>query len=215
MGKEKMEKSQLIGLANELGDFLISSNFNGIVQDTGRGFRLKPIEIKALIGDFILRKFNLTDTPDACSEEVRSRMRFIECSECGKKERLLFIDWEHELDEQCCWHGHAWKLKDSRIFCEACNREYLPPPSHESIERAKMTNDFRKMVYEQDEYQCVYCGQYPINDIIVEHMNPLSKGGHTLLENCVTACRSCNVKKSNLTPEEAGMELKYGRFTGS
>jgi 5-methylcytosine-specific restriction endonuclease McrA len=36
---------------------------------------------------------------------------------------------------------------------------------------------------------------------------PRSRGGTTSWENLVTACRSCNLKKRNRTPEEAGMRL--------
>src|SRR3546814_5368592 len=36
---------------------------------------------------------------------------------------------------------------------------------------------------------------------------PASRGGASIWENCVTACRSCNQRKDDRTPEEANMRL--------
>jgi hypothetical protein len=41
---------------------------------------------------------------------------------------------------------------------------------------------------------------------------PQSRGGVTSFDNSLTACRSCNSKKSDRTPKEAGMVPAYGRF---
>ena len=42
-----------------------------------------------------------------------------------------------------------------------------------------------------------------------DHIVPFSKGGRDTWMNVVTACRSCNERKSDRTPEGAGMELVY------
>src|SRR3546814_2454131 len=36
---------------------------------------------------------------------------------------------------------------------------------------------------------------------------PASRGGASIWENCVTACRSCNQRKDDRTPEEENMRL--------
>ena len=36
---------------------------------------------------------------------------------------------------------------------------------------------------------------------------PVSRGGLCVWENCVTACKHCNQRKDDRTPEEAGMKL--------
>lgn len=42
----------------------------------------------------------------------------------------------------------------------------------------------------------------------IDHVVPISRGGKTHFENCVTACRHHNIKvKKNKTPEEAGLTL--------
>lgn len=56
----------------------------------------------------------------------------------------------------------------------------------------------------RDNYTCRYCDR-PGNE--VEHIVPKSRGGSLSWENCVVACRECNGRKDNRTPEEAGMRL--------
>lgn len=67
--------------------------------------------------------------------------------------------------------------------------------------------DVRTLVMIRDQFTCRYCGAMATAGarLILEHV---INGGPTTLENCVTACRACNVKKSNRTLEEAGMSLR-------
>ena len=44
--------------------------------------------------------------------------------------------------------------------------------------------------------------------LTLDHMLPRSRGGQTTWENVVTACRTCNMRKGDRTPEEAGMVLR-------
>lgn len=56
----------------------------------------------------------------------------------------------------------------------------------------------------RDKFICAYCPRYG-NE--VEHILPKSQGGKLEWMNCVVACRECNSKKRDRTPEEAGMPL--------
>ena len=42
-----------------------------------------------------------------------------------------------------------------------------------------------------------------------QHIVPISKGGATSWMNLVAACKACNNRKANRTPEAAGMKLHY------
>ncbi len=42
----------------------------------------------------------------------------------------------------------------------------------------------------------------------IDHVLPRSRGGTDDPENLVTACRPCNTRKANRTPEEAGMTVR-------
>lgn len=63
----------------------------------------------------------------------------------------------------------------------------------------------RKNVHIRDHYMCQYCGSH--ENLTLDHVHPVSRGGKSNWENVVTACYRCNSKKGNKTPEEAGMPL--------
>jgi hypothetical protein len=60
----------------------------------------------------------------------------------------------------------------------------------------RMDEKIRHRVFERDNYTCRYCGSKE-GPLHADHVYPWSKGGETSIENLVTACRSCNGKKSN------------------
>lgn len=62
----------------------------------------------------------------------------------------------------------------------------------------------------RDRFTCAYCAEvFCEEDLQVEHVIPLSKGGPTHFMNLVSACAYCNSKKAARTPEQAGMPLVY------
>jgi 5-methylcytosine-specific restriction endonuclease McrA len=64
----------------------------------------------------------------------------------------------------------------------------------------------RHNIYLRDSNRCQYCGgRFSSSELSLDHVVPLSRGGMTNWENVVCACVSCNVKKGNRTPEEAGI----------
>ena len=64
----------------------------------------------------------------------------------------------------------------------------------------------KKAVLWRDRYTCQYCGQKG-GELTVDHVLPKSRGGKSTWDNLVAACRSCNLRKGDRTPEEAGMRL--------
>ncbi|MBN2712337.1 MAG: HNH endonuclease [Planctomycetes bacterium] len=66
----------------------------------------------------------------------------------------------------------------------------------------------RANILKRDGYQCQYCGRQLSNTSgTVDHVLPTSRGGKHRWKNVAAACVSCNGKKDNKTPEEAGMKL--------
>ena len=64
------------------------------------------------------------------------------------------------------------------------------------------------LLFARDQNVCMYCGQpFEATELSRDHVIPTSKGGKDRWTNCVTACRRCNNRKGNKTPEQAGMEL--------
>lgn len=63
----------------------------------------------------------------------------------------------------------------------------------------------RNNVFKRDNFNCQYCGSG--KDLTLDHLIPVSKGGKSTWTNLVTACRSCNARKGNYTPEDVGLVL--------
>ena len=73
--------------------------------------------------------------------------------------------------------------------------------------RRQVTNTF---LFARDDYRCQFCGrtQHELRHrecLTRDHLIPLSRGGTNAWSNVLTACSSCNTRKGNLLPEEAGM----------
>jgi 5-methylcytosine-specific restriction endonuclease McrA len=62
----------------------------------------------------------------------------------------------------------------------------------------------KKNVMVRDNFKCVYCGTVG-KRFTIDHVVPKAKGGKSTFENCVTACKPCNNKKSDKTCHEARM----------
>lgn len=66
----------------------------------------------------------------------------------------------------------------------------------------------RANVFARDGFACQYCGlRKARSELSFDHVVPRVAGGRTSWENIATACRPCNHKKRNRTPDQAGMKL--------
>ena len=71
-----------------------------------------------------------------------------------------------------------------------------------------------RTLFQRDRNLCLYCGkQFPVSYLTRDHIMPASRGGLSVWENCVTACRDCNQSKDDRTPEEASMKLLAVPYT--
>jgi hypothetical protein len=86
-------------------------------------------------------------------------------------------------------------IKGSGVFAKEFQRE--PPLINAAL-------------FVRDRQVCAYCGDRPRDrELSRDHIVPLSRGGEDRWMNVVTACRGCNSKKDNRTPEAARMPLLY------
>lgn len=68
----------------------------------------------------------------------------------------------------------------------------------------------RRSVMLRDNFTCQYCGSSPGRaSLTLDHVLPRSRGGQTTWENVVTACKACNMRKGDRTPEEAQMAMRH------
>lgn len=83
----------------------------------------------------------------------------------------------------------------TKNYSKVSYHEYTPP----------LTN---LTLFQRDAKTCMYCGQtFTLKNLSRDHVIPLSKGGEDKWTNSVTACKGCNNKKGDRTPEQAGMPL--------
>ncbi len=77
----------------------------------------------------------------------------------------------------------------------------------------KRVNLSRYNIFKRDGNRCVYCNS--AEGLTIDHVVPRSMGGRDSWENLVTACQRCNARKGNMTPEQAGMKMRYLPFRPS
>jgi hypothetical protein len=71
-------------------------------------------------------------------------------------------------------------------------------------------------LFARDRNVCAYCGgHFYEEELTREHIVPLAQKGRDQWMNVVTACRSCNHRKANRTPEQARMPLLYAPYVPS
>ncbi|CAM8964746.1 unnamed protein product [Rhodiola kirilowii] len=63
----------------------------------------------------------------------------------------------------------------------------------------------RKSILYRDNYTCQYCSSH--ENLTIDHVLPIARGGVWKWENLVAACSRCNSRKGQKTVEEANMKL--------
>ena len=67
----------------------------------------------------------------------------------------------------------------------------------------------RKNILIRDRYTCQFCYKvFPAAELTLDHIIPRSRGGHSDWDNLVACCHSCNSRKGDRLPEEAGLKLR-------
>tara|TARA_B100001248_G_C27398214_1_gene467449 strand:- start:3494 stop:3772 length:279 start_codon:yes stop_codon:yes gene_type:complete len=89
--------------------------------------------------------------------------------------------------------------------------DYFEPqnPAYIKKERAK-ARELRKSQWWKQKLAtgiCYYCEQrFDKEDLNMDHLIPLVRGGKTSKSNCVLSCKACNFKKKHKTPVDLILE---------
>lgn len=76
------------------------------------------------------------------------------------------------------------------------------------IARRSLPPLVNRELFRRDAHLCMYCGEnFREANLTRDHIVPLSKGGKDEWSNVVAACKSCNARKGNRSPEQAKMPL--------
>jgi 5-methylcytosine-specific restriction endonuclease McrA len=93
------------------------------------------------------------------------------------------------------------------------SRFSMPTPSvirlrgyiHIPFERKSLS---RKNILLRDHNTCQYCARgFAPQELTLDHIVPRSRGGDSTWDNLVASCRSCNNRKGDRSPEDAGLRL--------
>jgi 5-methylcytosine-specific restriction endonuclease McrA len=121
--------------------------------------------------------------------------------------KLISLMIREVVDVESIWDDDTLFSK----FGENNQKVYRPAVVkliHNNSRPARVPTFRRTVVFSRDNWCCQYCGRgCSTREATIDHVKPKSRGGPTSWRNCVTACRSCNRKKDDMTPEEAGMPL--------
>ena len=78
-------------------------------------------------------------------------------------------------------------------------------PAHVARERAR-AKELRKSPWWKEQISrgvCHYCGKScPPEELTMDHILPVVRGGKSTRSNCVPCCKPCNSAKKYLTPAE-------------
>ena len=75
--------------------------------------------------------------------------------------------------------------------------------------RGNIPKTIRQEVYKRDGFACQFCGAQPHpRDLTIDHLVPVSRGGHDEITNYLTSCKACNQRKANLSLEEFSATLQ-------
>ena len=66
------------------------------------------------------------------------------------------------------------------------------------VERGKVSNKMRFSIYKRDGYRCRICGRTDrFENLEIDHIKPIAKGGKSTYDNLQTLCRRCNKEKGD------------------
>jgi 5-methylcytosine-specific restriction endonuclease McrA len=149
-------------------------------------------------------------------------------------ETCLILNQDYTPLAVCSWKkaiilvmlDKAWLVKEYRNHpvIDTQGREHVRPavvqlPKYVKRSNRKVTFS-KRSIFLRDKYRCAYCGsraghEVKFEDLNIDHIDPKFNGGKSSWENCITSCRSCNHRKANRTPKQAGMDLIFHPYQPS
>mgnify|MGYP001192054434 FL=1 len=158
------------------------------------------LEQPVLVLNRLWQAVNICSTRRALSMLYEGNAQVVH-SEEGHFNTFSFNEWadfSEQKTEQECVNGVSIKLRLPKVVLLMV---YDRMPRKE----VKFT---RHNIFQRDKNTCQYCGnKFDARDLNLDHVVPRQHNGPTTWENIVCSCIPCNSRKSNKTPEQAGMNL--------
>lgn len=135
--------------------------------------------------------------------------------------RGLVLDLSYRPVNVVCWKraiclefigkAHVLEYYDQTVSSPS-GSFYIPavlrvPQLLQVVKRRRVKQSLsRKNILYRDEFTCQYCSSG--DNLTIDHVIPISRGGKWEWENLVTACARCNSRKGQKTLEQANMKLR-------
>jgi len=123
-------------------------------------------------------------------------------------QRAFVLVFMEKVEMVTPFNGYKFHTVDSEYNIPAVVRlqQYINVP-YRGVELSRLN------IFKRDSHSCQYCGSD--NDLSIDHVLPRSRGGGSSWKNLVAACKPCNARKGDETPEEANMPLNQKPFKPS
>lgn len=120
---------------------------------------------------------------------------------------------QYETGESIIFRGGTSRITGERSQIDVGNIIFLKEVLRYDARTPPLTNT---NLFIRDRHICGYCGRlYSDHKLSRDHIIPVSGGGQNIWQNVVTACKTCNHAKSDMTLDEADMELLYVPYVPS
>ena len=136
-------------------------------------------------------------------------------SDINKAEKFNNID-----DAVQMLKGHPGRLAGFEVYDTISDKIRYSRNSRNK--RKSYSKNVRKMIYINAGKKCQLCGKkLLLQEMTLDHIVPLSRGGADTVDNIQCACKACNKMKGDVAPEDFEdcitrifkyqMEKKYGK----
>lgn len=155
------------------------------------------------------RPVNITTVLSAVCAVFSDRARFVDPESYAVHD---FESWVQTWQEAV---AHARVSLDRIILCPSCTvvvPELIVSTQYKGlgcgVKRNGRPKFSRRNIFRRDDNSCMYCGKrLAPHALNVDHVVPRAAGGRTEWTNVVLSCITCNQRKRDRTPEQAGMRL--------
>lgn len=136
-----------------------------------------------------------------------SVMNWVESIFIKKRNFMKGVDWgilynenkgRRELDPKAIEIEIEKLAKDDDVTNNKGIYAYLLSRNEKHLSIRKFSQQMRETAYEKQKGVCpACCGKFAIEQMHADHIEPWSKGGKTIAENCKMLCEDCNRQKTN------------------
>ena len=106
------------------------------------------------------------------------------------------------MKNECIECHEDFKMKGGwKEVCPPCRLILIERKKQEALQQKEHRRHGYYLIFERDNFCCIYCGRSPIEDnikLVVDHIVPKSKKGNHSIYNLISCCWECNAGKNTI-----------------